>query len=665
MERNLASSPKTPTLSTPYVWEKWQDFLNRFDLSKRYPSFIDNLQHGFDAGIPAITSTLAPLNHPSVVQYSNQLLSIVQREFAQCRYFGPYSEAQVIDLIGPFQSSPLSIIPKPGKPGKFRLIQNFSHPYTSTQGRVSVNSHIDPARYPCTWGTFANVALIISRLPEGSEAATRDVKEAYRTIPIHPSQWPGMVVRLPGPNNFAIDTRDAFGLSSGAGLYGTVADVGVEIMRAMGMGPITKWVDDHLFFRIPRASLQTYNETRQDAAAVIRQSQGRTHQNGRIWFRGNLLPDDRFEEYSEDMTLPLQDLASCSPRAPHDGVFAYSMEDIDDLSQKLGIPWERDKDQPFSSKVTYIGFDWDLKEKTVALSEKKKRKYLEVVKEWQRCRTHDLQEAQKLHGKLLHACLVITRGKAYLRSIEAFIAIFHDKPFLKRTPPKNLYKDLQWWREVLGASTTPQRQLPGLRPVADIGAFSDASSTIGIGIVVGERWRAWRLLPGWRTEERDIGWAEAVGFLFLCTAVTEIHKKADHRVYGDNKGVVEGWWNGRSRNSPTNDIFKLVHEISHRQGINFFTRYVPTDLNPADGPSRGVYGNRDLLLPPIVIPTQLQHFIVDYDAPRSQAELLLMAQNALPLPLPKPASLPASSRPQYPPEEQDFPPLLNAAPLAV
>lgn len=35
-----------------------------------------------------------------------------------------------------------------------------------------------------------------------------------------------------------------------AGVYGLVADAGVDILRAAGLGPLTKWVDDHIFFRI-------------------------------------------------------------------------------------------------------------------------------------------------------------------------------------------------------------------------------------------------------------------------------------------------------------------------------------------------------------------------------------------------------------------------------
>jgi len=43
------------------------------------------------------------------------------------------------------------------------------------------------------------------------------------------------------------------------------------------------------------------------------------------------------------------------------------------------------------------------------------------------------------------------------------------------------------------------------------------------------------------------------------------------KIFGDNKGVVEGWWKGRSRNTATNKVFKLVHNESKRTGIKFHT----------------------------------------------------------------------------------------------
>lgn len=311
------------------------------------------------------------------------------------------------------------------------------------------------------------------------------------------------------------------------------------------------------------------------------------------------------------------------------------MADVDKLSSELGIPWEETKDIPFGTEVPFIGFTWNLTNKTVELSKSKKAKYLEAIILWNSKQTHTLDEVRKLYGKLLHTCLVIPSGRAYLTSLEAFMGNFHHSPFMPRTPPRNTASDLQWWATTLSQPSL-LRSIPGPTAIINLEAYSDASSEIGIGITIGTRWRAWRLLPDWKREERDIGWAEAVGFLFLVLTINcEADRHTHYKVFGDNRGVVEGWWKGRSRNGPTNNIFRSIHDACQHSGNAFLTRYVPSASNPADNPSRGIYDSPSLLLPTIPIPDDLKQFVADYDAPLLPAEIRLIRQGTAPKPQPK------------------------------
>jgi hypothetical protein len=65
------------------------------------------------------------------------------------------------------------------------------------------------------------------------------------------------------------------------------------------------------------------------------------------------------------------------------------------------------------------------------------------------------------------------------------------------------------------------------------------------------------------------------------------------------------------------------------------TRYVPSKANPADGPSRGIFPSRGLLLPHIPIPRKLRDFIIDFDAGLNATELRLRREGITPKPLPK------------------------------
>lgn len=605
---------------TPYNAIAWEQALSIAGLSARYPDLVLSLQHGFHVGIPPISITHTPPNHPSLIAHRAEFERIIQHEIQRGRYLGPTTRAIVESCMGPFQTSPLSLVPKPHKPNTFRPVQNFSFPYNPSSQYTSINYSISSSNYPCTWGTFSAFALLCHRLPPGSQGAVRDVAEAYRTIPLDPSQWPGAVLRYSDGDEFIIDSNAAFGVASNGGVYGHVADAGADIMRSAGIGPIAKWVDDHTFLRIRTLHLNDYNRRRDIWRQQIERRGGQHHERGRIWFGGDTLPDGRLDEFVEDMAFPLRDLSSSSPRTTEDMLFTYSFTDINDLSSRLGIPWQEEKDHPFSSEFPFTGFSWNLETKVVAIPPLKAAKYLRAIEDWRRTRTHTLEDVQKLYGKLLHASLVVPAGRAYLTNLEAMLGIFHNNPFLPRTPPSGTPADLQWWAHTL-AQPVIRRPIPGPCEVLDVHAFSDASSGIGIGIVIGARWRAWKLLPGWQRDGRDIGWAEAIGFEFLVRCLLRSDPPyTDIVVFGDNIGVVEGWWNGRSRNKATNEVFKRIHTFLEPTGCRIHTRYVESAFNPADDPSRGRYPPAHLLLPPFPIPAETRPFLADVDSPCSARE---------------------------------------------
>ena len=118
------------------------------------------------------------------------------------------------------------------------------------------------------------------------------------------------------------------------------------------------------------------------------------------------------------------DYSQLHDRSPHDSLFTYCNVDIDSISGQLGIPWEPSKTVPFSSVVPYLGFEWNLSERTVAITENKKAKYRNAIREWLLSPTHNLEETQKLYGKLLHASLVLPAGRAYLTGLEHLMGSF-------------------------------------------------------------------------------------------------------------------------------------------------------------------------------------------------------------------------------------------------
>lgn len=613
MEQIAVLKLRSSNAHTPLIASAWIDALDSAKLSSKYPLIGPGLTTGFRIGIPTLSHSYAPFNSPSLFAHGEAFSTIIAHEFECARYLGPFSQLDLESLIGPFQSSPLSLVPKPHKPDRYRLVQNFSHPVNASNRTQSINSFINSDNYPCTWGTFDTFALLVSQLPPGSQAAVRDVAEAYRTIPLHHSQWPGTVVRLSNdPSLFAVDTSAAFGVASNAGVFGHVADAAADIFRSQGIGPISKWVDDHVFIRVRRDQLPAYNETRQSWRRRILAHGGAQHTGGRIWFEGNMLDDGRIEQFDDDMFFLLQDLSALSARNDDDMVFAYNMADIDRISTKLGIPWELSKDVPFGPIFPFTGFLWNLTDMTVALTEAKRIKYLTAIEEWLSRSTHTLEQVQKLHGKLLHTTSVVRKGRAYLSRLEKMLGVFAEAPFAAKHSPRGTDDDLRWWHRILSTSTL-LRPIPGPIEVDELLAFSDASSGVGIGIVFGLHWHAWKLVDGWQSDGRDIGWAEAVGFELLVYAVLRHSDSAfQHiRVFGDNQGVVDGWRKGRSRNVQVNEVFKRIDTFLETRGVQVYPEYIRSADNPADGPSRGRFPSSPRL-PAIALPVALEGLVIEY-----------------------------------------------------
>ena len=166
---------------TPYKAKAWRSRLSAAGLTAKYPNIPEGLARGFDMGFPKIVQTFSPPNGLSKggALYEH-LAQNISHEMEVGRYVGPFSRDKLEGLIGCFQSSLLSIIPKPGKLGKYRIIQNFSFPYNLLDNNIkSINSQVNLDGFPCTWGTFDMICQVVRNLPPGSQAAVRDVAEAY------------------------------------------------------------------------------------------------------------------------------------------------------------------------------------------------------------------------------------------------------------------------------------------------------------------------------------------------------------------------------------------------------------------------------------------------------------------------------------------------------
>ena len=109
------------------------------------------------------------------------------------------------------------------------------------------------------------------------------------------------------------------------------------MFQGQGMGPVVKWVDDHIFFRIPQMHLSDYNNQCAKWHHEIQAHRGHRQEGSQVWYGGKVLLNDSTEEFDEDCSAKLHDLADTFPCPAADQKFAYTDVDIDKLSDHLRI----------------------------------------------------------------------------------------------------------------------------------------------------------------------------------------------------------------------------------------------------------------------------------------------------------------------------------------
>jgi hypothetical protein len=185
------------------------------------------------------------------------------------------------------------------------------------------------------------------------------------TVPVKPDHKCFLVARF--KNVFYIDHNIPFGLTSSAGLQGKVADATIDIWEYHKVTPAVKWVDDFNIFHFPKSN-------------------------------GLFLSTSDGVKYH----------------------YGYDLMSIKESIAPLGIPWHKEKGQEFSDMFTYIGFLWDLPNKTVSLPTLKHDKSLRQLSGFIAAYKNaqaPKREAQKIIGVLSHIMFVPQCGCSYMSNL--------------------------------------------------------------------------------------------------------------------------------------------------------------------------------------------------------------------------------------------------------
>jgi hypothetical protein len=199
-----------------------------------------------------------------------------------------------------------------------------------------------------------------------------------------------------------------------------------------------------------------------------------------------------------------------------------------------------------------------------------------------------LDDLQELHGTLCHVVFVFQDGSSHLPVFSNLMTHYKGNTFIRRKLSGTATKTLRWWIRRL-RDTTAFRQLHPIGPLRDHRIYVDASTSWGIGIVIGRNWYSLKLAQGWKEPGRDICWLEAIAIEILFQFLVQLRYHDIHLlIHSDNKAAIGALSKSRSPNVHLNLCARRTQVLGSDHMIVKKLIYVESRLNPADRPSRGL-----------------------------------------------------------------------------
>ena len=221
-------------IETPLKLPVWRTALAGHP-DKNFASFVlKGLEEGFRIGFNHREAKLQSCNRNMPCEVPEVVTDYLLQELRLGRLIR-LSEAEA-NLSG-IHCSPIGVIPKKHKPGKWRLIVDLSSPESA-----SVNDGI--SREVCSL-SYTSVDVIAEKVVsqgQGTLMGKMDIKQAYRMVPVHPDdrhllgmKWQGSVY---------VDKVLPFGLRSAPLIFTAVADALQWMMVRNGLTFVDHYLDD-------------------------------------------------------------------------------------------------------------------------------------------------------------------------------------------------------------------------------------------------------------------------------------------------------------------------------------------------------------------------------------------------------------------------------------
>ena len=229
MEKNHAVT----RLPTPVVLSALKRMLGNHE-DANY--FLSGFESGFCLGFNGIMTNIRSHNSASAKENPDQVFEKVNNEIKLGRIAGPFPSPP----FDPFICTPLALREKSTK-GKFRLQHNLSYPYNNS----AVNLNIPDSAASVSFDSPDRAFELL--LPRPSCYLSKsDIADAFRLIPLHPSQYPLTGFSING--NYYYDKTLPMGARSACRIFETFSSALQDILVSRYYVQLTVKVPDDFFF---------------------------------------------------------------------------------------------------------------------------------------------------------------------------------------------------------------------------------------------------------------------------------------------------------------------------------------------------------------------------------------------------------------------------------
>jgi hypothetical protein len=161
MEHRNALASELYTITTPYKAKGFKIALEQAGLTSHYPNLLTDIPQGLPIGKPPLlTHTFVPPNMKLALQHPQFVNAHIPEEIEAGHMSGPFTLNKTHFIFkGHFHTTPMGVIEKEPRDGKFRLIRSW--PKKDADG-VSGNDMLNSDDFLTCWGSAWVVEQYVS-----------------------------------------------------------------------------------------------------------------------------------------------------------------------------------------------------------------------------------------------------------------------------------------------------------------------------------------------------------------------------------------------------------------------------------------------------------------------------------------------------------------------